>query len=283
MSRGFVRARRLGERDYEPALALLRRSPEENLVLVDFVERLREAPLAGESAPQVFGAFDGDRPIGLACAGRGLALSAAMPDPALEALRPLLLRVPSGLIKSDRGVVGNVWETFERAGRRATIDRIELAYRLRPEQLAAAARSLPGFARPARPEDLDDLVYAARASLWEEGRPDPAETDPSGFRRWVEGRLGRARVVSQEGRTVFVAYADVRRPEGWLIQGVYTWPEVRRRGFARRGMDSVVREAFAAGATHVQLAVVDGNDRATALYRGLGFEPFAELRTILFH
>ena len=81
---------------------------------------------------------------------------------------------------------------------------------------------------------------------------------------------------------VFVAYADVRRPEGWLIQGVYTWPEVRRRGYARRGMDSIIREAFASGASHVQLAVVDGNEPAAALYRELGFESFAELRTILF-
>jgi ribosomal protein S18 acetylase RimI-like enzyme len=48
-------------------------------------------------------------------------------------------------------------------------------------------------------------------------------------------------------------------------------------------MDSVIREAFASGASHVQLAVIKGNERALALYRELGFEPFAELRTILFH
>ena len=48
-------------------------------------------------------------------------------------------------------------------------------------------------------------------------------------------------------------------------------------------MDSVVREAFASGASHVQLAVVEGNDRAARLYEQLGFEPFAELRTVLFH
>ena len=48
-------------------------------------------------------------------------------------------------------------------------------------------------------------------------------------------------------------------------------------------MDSVIREAFASGAGHVQLAVVEGNERAMALYRHLGFESFAELRTILFH
>jgi ribosomal protein S18 acetylase RimI-like enzyme len=48
-------------------------------------------------------------------------------------------------------------------------------------------------------------------------------------------------------------------------------------------MAALLREAFDAGASHVQLAVVAGNDRASGLYRKLGFEPFAELRTILFH
>ena len=47
-------------------------------------------------------------------------------------------------------------------------------------------------------------------------------------------------------------------------------------------MSALMREAFEAGADHVQLAVVDGNRAAEALYRGLGFAPFDLLRTILF-
>jgi predicted GNAT family acetyltransferase len=131
-------------------------------------------------------------------------------------------------------------------------------------------------------EDLDELVVAARESLREEERPDPFAGDPRGFRRWVRGRVPRARVVEHAGRVVFVGYADVQRPEGWLIQGVYTWPEFRRRGFAAAGVSDVCREAFAAGARHVQLAVVEGNAAGQGLYAGLGFEPFGELRTILF-
>jgi ribosomal protein S18 acetylase RimI-like enzyme len=187
------------------------------------------------------------------------------------------------LLKCDRRLVERVWKMLESVGRRPLIDRIEIAYRLIPDAMVAASPQLPGLARAARPEDLEDLVYAARASLWEEDRPDPAEGVPVGFRRWVQSRLSRARIVSDNGTMVFVSYADVRRAEGWLIQGVYTWPAARRRGFARRGMDSVIREAFAAGASHVQLAVIEGNERASSLYRHLGFEPFAELRTILFH
>lgn len=278
-----LQTRRLGSKDWLEALEYLSRLPAENLVLIDFVARLDGTLGPGEVLPQIYGAYASDGLAGVAALRPSLALSAGMTDEALEALLPYFSRIPSGLLKSDRDMVGRVWEGLEARGRRSAIDRIEIAYRLDPESMVPAAADLPGVARAARSEDLEELVHAARASLWEEDRPDPADGDPLGFRRWVEGRLHRARVVSEGGRTVFVAYADVRRTEGWLVQGVYTWPEVRRRGFARRGMDSVIREAFASGASHVQLAVVEGNERASALYEHLGFKAFAELRTILFH
>jgi ribosomal protein S18 acetylase RimI-like enzyme len=281
MSKEF-RARLLSGYDRAEAVAMLRTTVDENLVLMDFVDKLGRPLEAGDVRPEICGAFVEDRLVGIALLRPCITLSYGMSDDVLEVLLPYLRRVPSGLMKSDRCLVEPIWKSLEAVGRRASIDRIEIAYRLRPEEIVPARSAQPGVARPARAEDLDDLVHAARASLWEEARPDPAEGDPAGFRRWVKGRLARARIVSDAGRIAFVAYADVRRPEGWLVQGVYTWPEVRRRGFARRGMDFVIREAFAFGAAHVQLAVVDGNERASALYRELGFEPFAELRTILF-
>jgi predicted GNAT family acetyltransferase len=130
--------------------------------------------------------------------------------------------------------------------------------------------------------DLDALVEAARASLHEEGRPDPYDGDPQGFRRWVQGRIPRARIVEAKGRIAFVGYADVRCREGWLLQGVYTWREQRRQGLACAGVSDLCAAAFREGARHVQLSVVDGNAPARRLYEGLGFRPYARLRTILF-
>jgi len=281
MSEG-IRAKILRDPDRARALEYLRTDADENLVLLDYVERLGGALGPGEMPSQIYGGFDGDRLVGVVLLRPCVAMSWGMTDRVLEALTPQLMRVPSGLMKSERRVVERTWKGLEALGRRSIIDRVEIGYRLLPDRMVPAEAASPGVARPARSEDLEELVYAARASLWEEDRPDPADGDPAGFRRWVQSRLSRARIVSEEGRMVFVAYADVRRPEGWLIQGVYTWPEARRRGYARRGMDSIIREAFVSGASHVQLAVVEGNERASALYRELGFEPFEELRTILF-
>ena len=66
----------------------------------------------------------------------------------------------------------------------------------------------------------------------------------------------------EDGQIVFAGYADVRRPQGWLLQGIYTWPDERRRGHAAVGTSDLCREAFAADADHVQLAVVESNAAA---------------------
>ncbi len=283
-----LRSRRLVPDDRPAALAHLRAARDENLILIDQVERLVEPPGSNESPPQIHAAFAGDRLTGIVSLRPSIALSAGIGEEALRLLRPALTRVPTGLLKGERRVVDRVFPWLAASGCEALIDRIEIAYRLGPGAPLHAAgpgpqAAPPGRARVAIPADLPELVHAARASLWEEQRPDPAETDPEGFARWVAGRLSRARVVTHAGHVAFVAYADVQRAEGWLVQGVYTWPEQRRRGFARQGMAALLAEAFASGTAHVQLAVVAGNERAVRLYRELGFEPFAELRTILFH
>lgn len=205
-------------------------------------------------------------------------------DAGLDACLSSVVAIESGLVKSSKSVVDPLWDRMRLRGRHALIDRIETTYTLAPDAHAVtrlADAPLTGF-RAATRADLEDLVHAARASLREEKRPDPFDGDPDGFRRWVAGRVERARVVEADGRVVFVGYADVRRPEGWLIQGVYTWPEARRRGHASTGMLGLIEEAFGHGADHVQLAVVAGNEPAIGLYGRLGFQPFRDLRTILF-
>jgi len=264
------------------AVDRLARSARQNLLLLDLVdpsEREVGDPIA---LAQILGTFAGNELRGIASLRPSLVLEAGMDDAVLDPLLPYFAAIETGLVKSPRVVVDRLWRRLAGAGKRAVIDRIEHSLWLRPAELPSFSRVGDLTARPAVPRDLDVLVDAARASLREEGRPDPSLGDPVGFRRWVQGRLPRARVVEREGRVVFVGYVDVRRPDGWLVQGVYTWPDHRRRGVALAGMAAIVEEAGSRGADHVQLAVVDGNDAAVRLYRRLGFEAFDELRTVLF-
>jgi len=287
MRSGRVRAQVLSPRDRKAARDHLARHPREHLLLADMVAGVGRPTPPSELAPRVVVAWNGDAIEGVASLRPSMVLDHAITDAAIEACLPWLLGVDSGLIKSGRCGVGRLWSQLRARGREALIDRGETAWALGAQDATdrlPAPRAFPDGARLrcAEDADLDDLVEAARGSLREESRPDPFDGDPVGFRRWVRGRLPRARLIDVGGRPVFVGYADVRRPEGWLIQGVYTWRTHRRRGYARAGMAGLVREAFTAGAEHVQLAVVDGNEAAVRLYAGLGFSPFGDLRTILF-
>jgi predicted GNAT family acetyltransferase len=273
--------RTLTSADCPEALARLRSDARMNLTLIDFVHALTDTGGVSEGV-EVIGAWRNGALAGLASLRPTVVLQGDMDSETAAALAPRLERAQSGLVKSSKPLVNLVWPRLQRRGRRSVLDRDEVAYSLDVSQLSEREAERDVVLRRATRDDLPALVTAARASLREENRPDPFLGDPTGFQRWVRGRTGRARVVEHRGKIVFVAYADVRRTEGWLIQGVYTWPEARRCGFATLGLRELAREASAAGSSHVQLAVVEGNDAAIRLYEGLGFRPFTILRTILF-
>jgi RimJ/RimL family protein N-acetyltransferase len=279
---GGLRTRRLDRRDREAAFARVARSPRDNLLLLDLTAHIGLPPAPGEGRADLVGVWDGDALAAVASVRPSVLIDAAASPAAVEALAPWLQRLEAGLIKSAEAVVGACWPRLLARGRRPVVDRTETACAVEPASAFLISPPDEVQVRPAVAADLPELVHAARASLREEGRPDPFTGDPDGFRRWVRGRVPRATVVDVSGRIGFVGYADVQRPEGWLLQGVYTWPELRRRGLAAVGVSALCRAAFEAGADHAQLAVVDGNAPAERLYSKLGFKPFARLRTILF-
>ncbi len=272
----------LVSRDRDRVLSYLQRDPRLNLQLLDLIDRKPGTSSSLDAEPVVLVAWDGDNVLGVAALRPTLLFDAHLAPPALEAFLPFFSTVDTGLLKSLDTVVGELWNLLSATGRRTLIDRYETAFSIGAGCLVRAPVPEGAVLRCAHESDLEQLVYAARASLREEKRPDPGERDPVGFEHWVRGRLDRARVVEFQGKLAFVGYADVRRPEGWLVQGVFTWPEMRRRGFAAAAMSALVSEALGAGADHIQLAVVEGNEAALGLYRGLGFSSFARLRTVLF-
>jgi len=260
----------------------LQRDALRNLQLLDFASRLGLPSGPSEVAPQLLGAFEGRRIVGVMSLRPSLILDCQADEVLLDLWMPFLEALPSGLMKSGWDGATSVLERLVARGRGVMLDRGETAYLVHAERAVELEPPSGAKVRRAVDRDLEELVGAARASLRSEGRPDPFDGDPLGFRRWVHGRLPRARVVESDGGVQFAGYADVRRDEGWLVQGVYTFPQARRRGFAAAGMSGICQEAFEAGAEHVQLAVVTGNAAAERLYEGLGFEPFARLRTVLF-
>ncbi|MBW2665398.1 MAG: GNAT family N-acetyltransferase [Deltaproteobacteria bacterium] len=277
-----VIARRIKPEMRDEALALLELDPVGNLLLIDLVLRLASPPSPGEATTELLGAWRGDELLAVAALRPTLVFSVAPPE-VLEAFFPSLESIGIGLMKSSSDVIDTIWRHLARRRRRhVLLDRLETAYVVRASDADLSTSQGDAVTRAAFDADLDALVVAARESLREEDRPDPFSGDVKGFKRWVQGRVERARVVERGGTIVCVGYADVRLTTGWLLQGVYCWPDVRRRGFATAGVTDLCREAFAAGADHVQLAVVDGNTAGVRLYERLGFKPIGKLRTVLF-
>lgn len=275
-----VSVRPLRRRDRAAALGRLAGHTRDDLFLLDLVVAFGRA--SGDVAPELLGAWRGETLVGLASVRPTLVLESGLEPAVREALLGPLSDVGSGLVRCESRTAAALWVRLQARGRRALVDRIEESLVLDPAWLREVPRPAGLRLRAAEVRDLEPLVEAARASLREEGRPDPFLGDPRGFRRWVAARLDRARVGEREGQVVFVGYADVRLDAGHLLQGVYTWPRVRRQGIGAAGVDSLCRTAFAAGAQHVQLSVVQGNTAARDLYARLGFRPHSTLRTILF-
>lgn len=131
--------------------------------------------------------------------------------------------------------------------------------------------------RPARPEDLEQLVAHNLAMAHEtEGLAlDPA-TLREGLQAVVDGRVDAFQRVAELGsRTVGSLmitreWSDWRNRHVWWFQSVYVEPAHRGQGVFRALYGAVEAEARAAGAGGLRLYVERRNVRAQAVYRALG-------------
>jgi predicted GNAT family acetyltransferase len=143
--------------------------------------------------------------------------------------------------------------------------------------MAVEPGALPPFARlpelaPARREDVT-LVYESGARLHsEELEEDPRDVDPLGYRRRVEEqcRDGHTYLWKDREGLCFRASVSAVTADAAQISGVYTPPERRNQGFARRGLAELCARLFEHSRA-VCLFVNDFNAPALAVYRRLGF------------
>ena len=236
--------------------------------------------------PELLAYWRGAELVALAQVQPSLLLSAGADERALEVFLPHLHGAARGLVRGRDALMRALAERLAARGQHALLSRVEFSYVLEATRATRAQLSAAAHAqlevRAATHADLDALVLAARGSLRAEARPDPAALDPRAFRRWVRGRIARATVGVCAGTLAFAGYSDVTRTCGWLLQGIFTAPRFRQRGFARAGVAAMCLRAFDAGAAHVQLSVVENNAAGVRLYESLGFARFATQRALLF-
>lgn len=148
--------------------------------------------------------------------------------------------------------------------------------------------------REAQPQDIAEIVHQRRRLYEDIGEPDGAALDamqassaaflekaiPTGlFRGWLAETRG-GRVVAGGGLMIvpwLSRPADPKPRRAWILN-VYTDPEYRRQGIARRLMQTIIQWCRQAGFQAVALhSSADGRP----LYESLGFKPTEEMKLVL--
>jgi uncharacterized protein len=152
-------------------------------------------------------------------------------------------------------------------------------YALWPQGLNAFEDAAVRLAR----SDETELVaeHSARMILGELGYDPRAQrsTFVAGVRHAIE--LGSWWVWIADGELRFQCNIGASTPVTAQIQGVWTPPAVRGRGYATRGLAATANRLLAATPT-VSLYVNDFNTDAIRLYDRIGFTRVGELATYLF-
>ena len=148
--------------------------------------------------------------------------------------------------------------------------------------------------RAAELRDLPHILHHRRAMFAEMGGADDDSLDRmqqaseqylrhaldrGDYRAWL-AETGGGRVVSGAGIAIvpWPGSPDFPAPRrGWILS-VYTEPEFRHRGIARRLMDTIVAWCRTEGFAHVSL---HASQFGRALYEQMGFQPTNEMRLYL--
>jgi len=169
---------------------------------------------------------------------------------------------------------------FGGSGASPVLDREQVFYVLTPETL------MPGGderIRPARPEE-SDLVARAQAEMTEEDLLIPrSQIDVRRLREISRRRIreGKIWVIVEDGRLRFKTEDSARTPDGMLVGGVFTDPELRGRGLATRALAVWARRLFDEGLSFLALHVNAANVPAIRAYERVGFRRHSTLRLIL--
>ena len=137
--------------------------------------------------------------------------------------------------------------------------------------------------RPARLDDLEALVQASATAYREEVGVDAYARDPALFewRTRVQIEEGRSWLWTDDGRILFKAEASAWTDCAVQLQQVWVEPELRGRGYAKRGLADLCR-LLLDRTPAVCLFVRPENTPAIRLYEGIGMRRTITYRSLIF-
>ena len=137
--------------------------------------------------------------------------------------------------------------------------------------------------REATLADLELLVPACARAHFEEIGLDPLRRDPEGFRWRTRAQIGEGRswVWVEEGTILFKAEASAWTPHAVQLQQVWVDPQVRGRGYGKRGMRDLCRHLLER-VPRVCLFVRADNEPAIRVYEAIGMRRTLTYRSLIF-
>lgn len=275
-----VRPLRASER--EEAMLFLDREHELNIYLI---ARLQELTFDG-FGPVIAG-FRDDQLVAIATTNANLAIGIdpGLREDEIETVSQLVAREILSrnsylrAVISPAAIVEPIWRHLEPHFDPPTVVRLrQPVYRL-PLRASSAALT---HVRHSRIADLDLLVPACAAMHREEIGIDPLVRDAYGYHQRVRDLVEQHRsfVWIEDGGIAFKCEISAETADSAQLMGVWTAPELRRRGYARRGLEEICGHLVRQGRT-VTLFVNDFNLPARRLYEHLGFEQIGENQALI--
>jgi RimJ/RimL family protein N-acetyltransferase len=241
----------------------------------DPIERVFLADVAQRGLGRFAALRDGDRLVALCHLGANIVPSGTGTGLFAE----LAARARPRMLIGDESAVSELWK--------AARDHLPAVKEDRPGQPVYVLEDPPAPGgsglRAAQLGDLDLLVRTSAAAFLEEVGIDAYARDPALFewrtRTQIEER--RSWVWEQDGKVLFKAEASAWTNRAVQLQQVWVDPELRGRGFAKRGLADLCG-VLLRSTPAVCLFVRPENEIAIRLYESLGMRRVGSYRSLIF-
>jgi uncharacterized protein len=260
-------------------MARLVKRPRHSQVLAFCAEDPIERVFLEDVARRGLGRFAGLRESGQLTALLHLGANLVPSGPGCAAFAELVADSDPRMVVGEEGAVTELWERV-RGGFPEPLDD-------RPGQPVYVLERPPESGRTALRaatlHDLDSLVDAAAEAYREEVGVDAHARDPALFEWRTRSQIeeGRSWLWTEDGRILFKAEASAWTPAAVQLQQVWVEPELRGRGYGKRGLSDLCRLLLETTPA-VCLFVRPENAPAIALYDGIGMRRTITYRSLIF-